>query len=104
MWLLSREKPHFGFTLMYAYAGSEVYFGKAAYLIISVSPVLLWGVLLAVLTAALPTAWFWPLWMVQVLNISGSAGDFYVFFKILSKPGSVLIQDNGTAMRVYERL
>lgn len=104
MWLFSHEKPHFGFSLKYAYAGSDAYFSKGPYLLISLAPVVLWGLLLAALTALLPDTWFWPLWIIQIANISGSAGDFYVFFKILVKPDSVLVQDTGTAMTVYERL
>ncbi len=104
MWWLSHEKPRFGFSLMYAYAGSGTYFSKGSYLLISLAPVVLWGLLLAALTALLPDAWFWPLWIIQITNVSGSAGDFYVFFKILTKPDSVLVQDTGTAMTVYERL
>lgn len=104
MFLLSHEKPRFGFSLMYAYAGSDAYFSKGPYLIISLAPAVLWGLLLAVLTVLLPDPWFWPLWIIQITNISGSAGDFYVFFKILAKSNSVLVQDTGTAMTVYERL
>lgn len=104
MWLFSHEKPRFGFSLMYAYAGSDAYFSKGPYLLISLAPAVLWGLLLAALTALLPDPWFWPLWIIQITNISGSAGDFYVFFKILAKPDSVLVQDTGTAMTVYERL
>lgn len=104
MFLLSHEKPRFGFSLMYAYAGSDAYFSKGPYLIISLAPAVLWGLLLAVLTVLLPDPWFWPLWIIQITNISGSAGDFYVFFKILAKSDSVLVQDTGIAMTVYERL
>lgn len=81
MFLLSHEKPRFGFSLMYAYAGSDAYFSKGPYLIISLAPAVLWGLLLAVLTVLLPDPWFWPLWIIQITNISGSAGDFYVFSK-----------------------
>ena len=49
MWLYSRKKPSFGFTLMYAYAGSRAYFGKYAYLSIALAPVVLWGAALTVL-------------------------------------------------------
>lgn len=104
MWLFSHRRPRFGFSLMYAYAGSDLYFAKGPYLLISLAPVVLWGLLLAALAALLPDVWFWPLWLIQVTNLSGAAGDFYVFFKMLFKSDSVLVQDTGTAMTVYERL
>lgn len=101
MWLISRRKPRFGFKLMYAYAGSTAYFDKAAYLLIAIAPLAVWTVVLSVLAAALPPVCFWPVWAVQIMNISGAAGDLYVFFHLLNHPRSTLVQDDGTAMTVW---
>ncbi len=101
MWLISRSKPNFGLTLAYAYAGSQMYFAKGGYLLIAIAPLLFFGVLLSVLALALPSEWFWPVWIIQIMNVSGSAGDVYVFCKMLRKPRQVLVQDTGTAMSVY---
>lgn len=46
MWSLSRVKPRFGVTLMYAYAGSEVYFAKYAYVLIALMPAVVWTAVL----------------------------------------------------------
>jgi len=101
MWHYSHIKPHFGLSLTYAYAGSEVYFGKNAYLAIALAPVTLWFVLLGVLSLVLPAEWFWVVWVIQLMNISGAAGDLFVFVHMLKKPDTVLVQDTGTAMTVF---
>ena len=101
MWRISRKKPRFGFSFTYAYAGSDAFFAKSAYLVIALAPVVVWSVLLCLLCALLPAEWFWVVWLIQISNISGAAGDFYVFCRILKKPDAVLVQDTGTAMTVY---
>ena len=96
----------FGFTGLYAYAGSkEDYFGKKAYLVIALSPVLLFGVLLLLLDLLLPIddGWRWVIYLIQVQNLSGAAGDLYVTLRFLSLPSDILVYDEGTAMRVYAR-
>ena len=101
MWHYSRIRPHFGLSFTYAYAGSGCYVARGAYLIIALAPVVLWGILLGVLTLLVPAEWFWVVWAVQIMNISGAAGDLYVFARILRMPQTVLAQDTGTAMTVF---
>ena len=100
MWHYSHLKPHFGFSFTYAYAGSDCWFAKNAYLAIALAPVAVWFVVFSVLTLVLPAAWFWIVWFWQIMNISGAAGDFYVFARILRMPEAVLVQDTGTAMTI----
>ena len=102
MWHFSRVRPRFGLKLMYAYAGSDVYFAKRAYLCIALAPLLVWGIALTVLSQLAPLTWFWPVWMVQLMNITGAAGDLYVSWKIGRMPATVLVQDTGVAMTVYD--
>ena len=101
MWLISHEKPRLGFKLMYAYAGSSAYFDKPAYLLIAIAPLAFWTPVLCALAVLVPPGWFWVVWAVQIGNISGAAGDLYVFFRMLQKPQNTLVQDTGTAMTVY---
>lgn len=103
MYRCSKVKPRFGFTGMYAYAGSDVYFDKKNYLIIALAPVVLWGVVLAVVCALVPEVWFWPFYFIQLMNLSGAAGDLYVTWRFSKLPKDILVQDTGVAMTVYER-
>ena len=99
----SGVKPKYGFTLMYAYAGSSAYFNKKSYIIIALAPVVIWGAVLGVLCAVLPQSWFWVVYLIQIGNISGAAGDFYVTFKFLKLPKDILVNDTGVAMTVYTK-
>lgn len=95
------KKVKFGYTGVYAFAGSNDYYTKGAYLIIALAPVVVWGVVLAVINAFVPLEWFWVVYFVQMSNISGAAGDFYVTFKFMKLPKDILVHDSGVDMKVY---
>lgn len=95
------KKVKFGYTGVYAFAGSNDYYTKGAYLIIALAPVVVWGVILAVLNAFVPLEWFWVVYFVQMSNISGAAGDFYVTLKFMKLPKDILVHDSGVDMKVY---
>jgi hypothetical protein len=99
----SGVKPKYGFTLLYAYAGSTAYFNKKSYIIIALAPVVIWGIVLGVLCAVLPVSWFWVFYFIQMGNISGAAGDAYVTYKMLTFPKDILVNDTGVAMTVYTK-
>ena len=94
-------KVHYGYKVAYAYAGSDAYFTRPAYVVIALAPVAVWGVIFAVLTVCLPREWFPAVWLWQLVNISGAAGDFYCTCRILRAPRETLVQDTGTAMTFF---
>ena len=100
MYALSGVKPTFGIRLPYAYAGSTAWFDRKSHVITALAPLVVWGTILQILIAALPERWFWPLWVVQISNLSGSSGDIYCVWALLKMDGKLLIQDTGTRMRV----
>lgn len=97
----SGVKPHYGFNLSYAYAGSSAYFNKKHYLIIALAPVVVWGVVLAVISCMVPEEMFWFVYLIQITNLSGAAGDIYVTKRFSSLPDDILVNDTGLAMTVY---
>ncbi len=98
-----KRKPTYGFTGLYAFAASDAYFGRAAYIFIALAPVVLWGVVLAVLLPFVPISWFWVVYFIQIQNISGAAGDIYVTCRLMKMPKDILVFDSGTAMKVYSK-
>ena len=97
-------KVRFGFTGLYAFAGSnEDYFDKGSYRLIALAPLVLWGILLTVLALTVPKEWFWAVWFVQAGNIGGAAGDVYVTVKLWKKPKTILVRDTGVDMTVFDR-
>ena len=100
MFALSGVKPSYGLRLPYAYAGSTAWFDRRGHIVTALAPVILWGVALTAAMILAPAKWAWPLWIVQISNLSGSAGDIYVAWALARMPGELLIQDTGTRMRV----
>lgn len=96
-------KPTYGFKVIYAYAGSKAYFCKSHYIIIAMAPVVIWGIVLGIMTPLVPRVWFWTVYFIQLLNVSGAAGDFYVTYLMWKMPDDILVQDSGTDMRIYSK-
>ena len=99
----SGKKANYGFTLVYAYAGSDCYFNKRDYLIIAAAPVVFWGVVFLLLALLLPAPWRWVPYVWQLFNLSGAAGDFYVFHRLRKESDAILCQDTGVKMAVFDR-
>ena len=40
-------------------------------------------------------------WILQIANVSGAAGDVFVTLRLLRLPRDLLVRDTGVAMTVY---
>lgn len=103
MKMCGTKKIKYGFTGMYAFAGSDDYYRKKPYIFIALAPVVLWGVVLAVVNPFVSAEWFWVVYLIQISNISGAAGDLYVTLKFSKLPKDILVKDYGVGMRVYSQ-
>jgi hypothetical protein len=101
MKLFGTKTVRFGFQGTYAYACSHDYYPKAAYTLIALAPVVVWGIVLAVVNVLVPADWFWVVYLIQIINVSGAAGDLYVTYRFLAMPKDILVRDSGVAMAVY---
>lgn len=99
--VFGKGKLRFGLTLMYAYAGSEGFYNKKSYTIISLAPVVILGIIIGIITMHSTDKWFWFIYLVQVANISGAAGDLYVTSLMRKLPEDILIHDDGVSMQMY---
>ena len=101
--LFTGDTPTFGMDLSkgMAYAGSTWLFRKWSYIIIALAPVVIWGVILAVWIKDIPSQYYWYLYAIQIFNITGAAGDFYVTIRVAGMPDDVLAKDNGMTMEFY---
>jgi len=97
------KRVKYGYTGLYAYAGSDEYFDKKSYLTVALAPVVFWGIVLLVLQFFVPYEWFWVVWAIQIGNISGAAGDGYVTWKFSKLPQDILVTDCGVGMTVFAR-
>ena len=103
MKIFGAKKVKYGFTGLYAYAGSTDYYGKIPYIIIALAPVIVWGVVIAVINIFVSKEWFWVVYFLQIINISGAAGDIYVTARFSKMPKDILVLDNGVGMTVYSK-
>ena len=101
MKLCGTKKVKFGYTGLYAFAGSDDYYPKLPYVFIALAPVVLWGVVFGVVSLIVPVEWFWVVYILQVSNISGAAGDYYVTLKFIRMPRDIIVRDQGVGMTVY---
>lgn len=104
MKLCGTKKVKYGFTGLYAFAGSEDYYDKRSYITIALAPIVVWGVVLLALNLLVPTQWFWVVYLVQITNISGAAGDLYVTYRFSRLPADILVRDYGVGMTVYSQM
>lgn len=96
-------KVVFGFTGLYAFAGShEDYFDKSSYRCIALAPLIVWGIVFGVLAFLVPKSWFWIIWFLQAGNIGGAAGDVYVTAKLWNYPDTIRVKDTGVDMTVFD--
>lgn len=102
IYLFSGKSASYGFEAMYAYAKSDAYFDRRSYVVIALSPVVIWGAVLLLGTVLLPEL-YWVLSIIQVFNLSGAAGDYMVCEKIMRMPSDVLVYDSGTAMEFFSK-
>lgn len=98
------KKVKYGFTGLYAFAGSEDYYDKKAYIFIALAPVVLWGFVIAIINPFVPLEWFWVVYFLQIINLSGAAGDLFVTVKFSRFPKDILIKDYGVGMTVFSKV
>ena len=101
MKICGTKKVKYGFTGLYAFAGSNDYYDKISYIFIALAPIVVWGIILAVINIFVPTEWFWVVYFIQLSNLSGAAGDLYVTVKFSKMPRDILIFDYGVGMKVF---
>jgi hypothetical protein len=99
----SGRKARYGFTGMYAYAASDAFFTKHQYIIIALAPVVIFGCFFLLLNILLPGNFFWLIYFMQIMNISGATGDFYITYLMSRLPADVLTTDVGVVMKMYSR-
>ena len=94
----------FGFTGIYAYAGYPGgFFDRYSYIRISLAPLVVWGIVFTVICVLVRNnqPWLWTVYLLQIINVTGAAGDMYVTYKTLRYPEDVYIMDDGLTMSYY---
>ena len=72
-------------------------------MIIALAPIVVWGIVLTLLLRDIPEQYWWYLYAVQILNISGCVGDLFVTYRILKAPKKTLVLDSGMSMKFFAK-
>lgn len=104
MKLCGTKKIKYGFTGLYAYAGSDDFYDKKSYIFIALAPVVLLGLILLIVNFFVSYEWFYVIYILQIINISGAAGDYFVSAKFSKMPKDILVSDSGIGMTVYSKI
>ena len=103
MKICGTKKVKYGFTGLYAFAGSDDYYDKKSYIFIALAPIVVWGIVLLIINFFVTTEWFWVIYLIQITNISGAAGDLFVTIKFSRLPKDILVKDYGVGMHVFSK-
>jgi hypothetical protein len=101
-WIFTKEKPKFGFKIVYAFAGApDWYITKTPYLVIGIAPFIIITLLGFGLLLVVSKSWILPVMLFITLNASGAVGDLYTVFWLLGAPKSILVRDTGERVTVF---
>lgn len=103
MKICGTKKVKYGLTGLYAFAGSNDFYNKKAYIFIALAPIVLWGFVIAIINPFVPLEWFWVVYLLQIINLSGAAGDLFVTIKFSRFPKDILVRDYGVRMIVFSK-
>ena len=101
--IISGKWGKFGFRSGFAYASSEAMFGRLEYIIIALAPIVIWGIVLGIVNMLVPFGWFWVIYVVQIINLSGAVGDVYMTYAVMKLPKESLFKDDGLDITVYAK-
>ena len=100
MKLCGTKKVRYGFTGLYVVVRSDDYYDKTAYIFIALAPVVLWGIVIALVNGVVNAPWFWVVYLLQIINVSGAVGNLFVTIKFAAMPKDILVKDDGVSMTV----
>ncbi len=97
----SHKEVKRGICCLYGYACTNLYFNRKTWIIIQLAPVLFNGAALLILTMALTSLWAPAAYILQILNLAGSAMDLYFAARTLTMPEDILIHQDVLTVRIY---
>jgi len=101
MRLFSGVRPYHGRKGLLLFTACNAYFSRRDYLIVMLAPALIFALVFALLTVFLKNEWFWLVMALQLFNLGGSVGDFYIAGWTLRQPKSALFLSVGVSVTVY---
>ncbi|MFD2681824.1 DUF3267 domain-containing protein [Bacillus seohaeanensis] len=96
--------PQYGFSGPFIFAKSEAIFNKNAYIIITLAPMIILGVISAVLIFIISGTGVWFALFVWVINLYASRGDLQAVLVLKGLPNTYSIKDEGDSLQLYKQI
>lgn len=89
------------FEKFHARCVSDTVFTLKGYLIYCFAPVVIIGVVLLILNIVLPDKFFWQVYIIQIINIAGAAGEFYAAYRLIKERKELAVLDDGEKLTYW---
>ena len=103
-YIFTGKAPVISFQSDCFYVGCQAYVDKTIYILVTILPTILWGLILLIPNFLLKDLWFWAFFIVQVFNIAGAVGVVFTAVKLAKQTKNVLVQDDGTKINVFKKV
>lgn len=80
---------------------SDAVFTLKGYLIYCFAPVVIIGVVLLILNIVLPDRFFWQVYIIQIINIAGAAGELYAAYRLIKERKELAVLDDGEKLTYW---
>ena len=101
-WVFTKERPNFGFKLLYAFAAApEWYIPRNQFIVVGSSPLIFISIAGVALMPLIPLSWISGLIFLLTFNAAGSMGDVYTIIISLTHPKEILVNDQGESFTIY---
>lgn len=94
--------PQYGFSGPFIFAKSEAVFDKYSYIIITLAPMLILGLISVVLSFIISGTGIWLIIFVWIINLYASRGDVQAIVLLKGIPRSYGIKDDGDSLQIYK--
>lgn len=80
---------------------SDTVFTLKGYIIYCFAPVVIIGTVLLILNIVLPERFFWQVYIIQIINIAGAAGEFYAAYRLIKERKELAVLDDGEKLTYW---
>ena len=94
--------PEYGFSGPFIFAKSEAIFDKYAYILITLAPMLIFGIISVVLSFIVSGMGVWLTIFLWIINLYASRGDLQAIILLKDFPLTYGIKDDGDSLQIYK--
>lgn len=98
----SEISPQYGISGPFIFAKSEAIFDKYAYILITLAPMLILGIISVALSFIISGVGVWLTILLWIINLYASRGDLQAIILLKDFPRTYGIKDDGESLQIYK--